>query len=157
MGEILSKKLKSNKIGDLDKEAVLNLLVASNYVKNLYEEICNDFRITGSQYNVLRILKGTYPDGYARCDIIERMLDPSPDVTRLIDRLEKAKLVERFSSTEDRRLSKAKITEKGLELLKNMDSEISKFDRILTDILTKEEMRQLSGICEKIYSKGKEF
>lgn len=149
----LKEKLHSEKIGGIEKEAVLNLLVASNFVKAAYEEVCNKYDLTGSQYNVLRILRGTYPDGYPRCDIIARMIDPSPDVTRLIDRLEKINLVERFASISDKRLSKARITQKGLDLLKKMNKDIEKFDGMLSSTLSKEEMKQLSDICEKIYGK----
>ena len=96
MGRILSKRLKQTKFESAEQEVILNILVASNHIKSIVETACSNFGISLSQFNVLRILNGKYPEGYPRCDIISRMIEPAPDVTRLIDRLIKRKLVERF-------------------------------------------------------------
>ena len=98
MGKILNKRLKQKKFKNVDHEAFLNLFIASNYLRGKIEMVCNEQGITHSQFNVLRILKGAHPNGYPRGEIISRMVEPSPDVTRLIDRLIKEGLVERFNS-----------------------------------------------------------
>ncbi len=151
MGEVLKNRIKQSKFESEAQEVTLNLLVAANYVRTKHEEICYKYKITLSQYNVLRILKGAYPDGYPRFDIIQRMLDPSPDVTRLIDKLDKEKLVERFTSNEDRRLSISKITKKGIQLLEDMKPAITAMDNLIASKLSMEDCKKLSALCENLY------
>ena len=153
MGEILKRRLKQEKFSSIEQEALLNLFIASNYLHSKLEIVCSDFDITLAQFNVLRILKGAHPDGYPRHEIIRRMVEPSPDVTRLIDRLIKEGLVERFYSDEDRRLSLARITKKGINLLTKINPEVDKFISDYSSSLNKSEKEMLSSICEKLYSK----
>lgn len=151
MGEILKKRLKQQKFESPEQEAMLNLIIASFWLRSKIDSLCQEFEITVSQYNVLRILRGTYPDGYPRCEIISRMLEPSPDVTRLIDKLITARLVERFSSNEDRRHSISRITRKGLALLDTMKPKMDEFEKYIRRFLSAEESKKLSDLCEKIY------
>jgi DNA-binding MarR family transcriptional regulator len=153
MGEILKKRLKQEKFSGVEQEVVLNLLVAANYLHSKLDTICGSFRITLAQFNVLRILKGAHPNGYPRHEIIRRMVEPSPDVTRLIDRLIKEGLVERFYSDKDRRLSLARITKKGINLLIKINPEVNKFISGYSSSLSKTEKEMLSNICEKLYAK----
>jgi DNA-binding MarR family transcriptional regulator len=153
MGKILSKRLKQANFESVEQEAVLNILVASNHIKSKVETACSKFGISLSQFNVLRILNGKYPEGYPRGDIISRMIEPAPDVTRLIDKLIKEKLVERYYSDKDRRLSLARITKKGQSLLKKIKPEIDALNSIVSDNLSKAESRQLSVLLEKVYAK----
>ena len=152
MGEILKKRLKQEKFSGVEQEVVLNLLVAANYLRSKLDTICSDFKITIAQFNVLRILKGAHPDGYPRHEIIRRMVEPSPDVTRLIDRLIKEGLVERYNTKEDRRLSLARITKKGIALLTKINPEIDKFLLDYSSMLTKSEKEILPSILEKLYA-----
>ena len=151
MGEILKKRLKQEKFDNIEHESILNILVASNFINTQVEKICSEYKITLSQFNVLRILNGKYPEGYPRCDIINRMINPSPDVTRLIDRLIKDGFVERFNSKEDRRLSLARITEKGRNLLNEVNPEIRKLQITLFKKFNKEEKKNISILLEKLY------
>jgi len=153
MGEILKKRLKQEKFSGVEHEVVLNLLVAANYLHSKLDTICGSFRITLAQFNVLRILKGAHPNGYPRHEIIRRMVEPSPDVTRLIDRLIKEGLVERYYSDKDRRLSLARITKKGINLLIKINPEVNKFISEYSSSLSKTEKEMLSNICEKLYAK----
>jgi DNA-binding MarR family transcriptional regulator len=152
MEKILSKRLKQEKFESVEQEAVLNILVASSHIKSKVEIACAKFGISLSQFNVLRILNGKYPEGYPRGDIILRMIEPAPDVTRLIDRLIKANLVERYYSSEDRRLSLARITKKGKSLLKRIKPEIDSLNSLVSDNLNKAESKQLSVLLEKVYA-----
>ena len=152
MGTILKKRLKQKKFKNIETEAFLNLFVASNYLRGKIELVCNEQGITHSQFNVLRILKGVHPDGYPRYDIISRMVEPAPDVTRLIDRLIRDELVERYYSEEDRRLSCSRITKKGIALLTKVNPRVDKFIKEYSDMLTKTEKSKLSLICEKLYA-----
>ena len=133
------------------EEALLNIHVASTFVRGSGEKVFAKYGITDSQYNVLRILKGINPNGHPRCEIIVRMIDKAPDITRLIDRLEKNGLVARVRDGSDRRLSITKITKKGLKLLSDIQPEIEKLMRSLKIDLTDSEWKKLSALAEKIY------
>ena len=152
MGEILQKRLKQSKFESSEQEAILNILVTSNHLKSKVESVCLKYGITQAQFNVLRILNGKFPDGYPRCEIITRMIEPAPDVTRLIDRLIKEGMVERFISPEDRRLSLAKITGKGRNVLKKIKPEVDALYKLISDKLSKPEREQISILLEKIYA-----
>jgi DNA-binding MarR family transcriptional regulator len=153
MGEILKRRLKQEKFSGIEQEGLLNLFIASNYLHLKLDDICIKFKITLSQFNVLRILKGAHPNGYPRGEIIRRMVEPAPDVTRLIDRLIKEGLVERYNSKDDRRLSLARITKKGISLLARINPEVDKFLLDYSSILTKSEKKILSNLLEKLYAK----
>jgi len=153
MGDILKKRLNQQKFSSVEQEAILNLFVASNYLHSKLDNLCNSFNITLAQFNVLRILKGAHPDGYHRGEIIKRMVEPAPDVTRLIDRLVADGFVERFISEEDRRLSMARITKKGINLLSKINPEVDKFLLDYASPLNKQEQSTLSDLCEKLYAK----
>lgn len=151
MGEALKNRLKQSKFESTEQEVVLNIFVTANFLRMKNDEILEKYGLTTPQYNVLRILKGKYPEGYPRCDIISRMMDQAPDVTRLIDRLLKEDLVERFNSETDRRLSLTRITEKGLLLLDRIKPELDEIQKLVSDSLSKEERIKLSELLEKIY------
>lgn len=133
------------------QEAMLNLFVAAAYTRRQIEQVCQDFGIQFSHYNVLRILRGVHPEGHARCDIIDRMLDPSPDVTRLIDKLVDHGFVERSRSEEDRRVTIHTITEKGMELLDDMHPAITDVQDRFGERIAQRDLEHLSRICEGIY------
>ena len=152
MGQALRDRIKQDSFSSHSQEALLNIVVVSDYLRQKFEEICHDNDMTPAQYNVLRILKGIYPNGHARCDISKRMLDRSPDVTRLVDNLVKKGLAQRLPSDTDARLSIARITKKGLKALDELWPVIEAFDRHLEQRLSPEEILNLSELCEKIYS-----
>jgi DNA-binding MarR family transcriptional regulator len=151
VGETLKKRLDQAAFESPVQEAVLNLLVASGHVRVRLDRVCVDHGVTLGQYNVLRILKGVHPAGHARCEIARRMLERSPDVTRLIDRLERQGLVERGRSEDDRRLSVTRITRKGLRVLEEMQPGIQSAHREIAERLSADDARQLSRICESLY------
>ena len=117
MSDALKARIQQKRFRNPAHEAILSLMVAAAHVRQMVEQACADHDLTQAQYNVLRILRGKHPDGYPRGEMASRMIDRAPDVTRLIDRLERRGLVERARSTEDRRLSITRITRKGLAVL----------------------------------------
>lgn len=151
MGENLQKRLKMTKQPPLREEVALNLAIAASYFSGKIEKILSEFGISGAQYNVLRILKGVYPEGHARCAIAVRMIERSPDITRIIDRLEKQGFVERIRTEEDRRMSITKITQIGIDVIDKVNPLISKEHVEATNNLTDEECRLLSELTEKLY------
>lgn len=151
MGKALDKWLKSKIPMDIREEALLNVRVASHFLESDIDSLCNKYGITSTQYNVLRILNGVYPYGHPRFEIISRMIVRAPDITRIIDRLEILKLVERIKYTDDRRISHTRITKKGRKLLYIMNPVISEAIKNITKNLSQKECKELSRMCEKIY------
>ncbi len=133
------------------QEAMLNLMVAAATVRGEVEAVCSRYDLAASHYNVLRILAGAPEEGYPRCDILDRMIDRSPDVTRLTDRLVKKGLAERSRSARDRRLTMHRITAQGRRLLREMHADIQAVQNAFAKQLTVEEQRTLSRLCEAIY------
>jgi DNA-binding MarR family transcriptional regulator len=89
------------------------------------EQLIKSHGLTGAQYNVLRILRGSEPEGLLCRGISERMISRDPDITRLLDRMEKRNLITRERQTEDRRVIKTRITTEGLACLKKLDHPVS--------------------------------
>ena len=149
----LKERIKQTK--DFDgpaHEAMLNLIVAAATVREDIEDVCNRYDLSSSHYNVLRILGGGPEEGYPRCDIIDRMLDRGPDVTRLTDRLVKKGLVERGRSKEDGRLTMHRITPEGRQLLDAMQDDIRGLQEQFSEQLSESEQRQWSRLCASIYA-----
>jgi DNA-binding MarR family transcriptional regulator len=88
------------------------------------EQLLKAHHLTGAQYNVLRILRGAEPEGLGCSNISDRMISHDPDMTRLLDRMEKRALITRQRQKDDRRVVKTRITATGLELLKGLDQPI---------------------------------
>jgi DNA-binding MarR family transcriptional regulator len=151
MGEALKQRVKQAKFSNPAQEALINLLIAASYVREQLDSACADFGITHGQYNVLRILRGANPNGYARNEISERMIEKAPDVTRLVDRIEKQDLVARERSDEDRRQSITRITQKGLDLLVQVDAKVKEVHENFRGRLSVKDCEQLSRLCESIY------
>lgn len=151
MGEVLKKRLKQKKDIPIREELDLNLQIAANILESKFEKMISRFGITAPQYNVLRILKGVYPEGHPRCEIASRMLEIAPDITRLIDRLEKQGLVIRDRTHHDRRMSITKITGKGLKLIEEINPYIEEEHKKATKNLTNNECREFSRLVEKLY------
>jgi DNA-binding MarR family transcriptional regulator len=135
----------------LRHELNLNMAVASALINSKFGSVSIKYGLTVSQYNLLRILMGVYPDGHPRCDIAERMIEKSSDITRIIDRLEKQGLVIRDRTEEDRRLSITRITNKGIKILKELEPAINSTHKEITKDLSDDECRKLSYLVEKLY------
>lgn len=151
VGDALKKRIRQSRFESPTQEAMLNLIVSANFVRELSERVVEKYELTMPQYNVLRILKGVHPEGHPRCEIASRMLDRAPDVTRILDRLVEKEVVERERDGSDRRHSIARITKKGIRLLEQMDPEMSETLAGIAQRLSDDECAELSRICEKIY------
>jgi MarR family transcriptional regulator, organic hydroperoxide resistance regulator len=107
-----------------EDRAFIALQKAADKLAVQAEQLMKSHGLTGAQYNVLRILRGAEPDGLACSSISERMISHDPDMTRLLDRMEKRHLITRQRQSDDRRVVKTRITSGGLELLKRLDPPI---------------------------------
>jgi len=100
------------------------LLQTADALSQEAEQLLKAAGLTGTQYNVLRILRGSEPEGLPCSGIGDRMISHDPDMTRLLDRMEKRGLITRERQTEDRRVVKTRITPQALSLLKTLDQPI---------------------------------
>jgi DNA-binding MarR family transcriptional regulator len=151
MGDALSRRLVQAQFDGPVHEAVLNLMVAAAHVREQLDRVCHAHGVSPAQYNVLRILRGSHPQGCPRCDVARRMIERAPDVTRLIDRLQAAGLVDRASSERDRRLSVTRITDRGITLLDRMRPDVDAVGRAWSERLSPDDARELSRLCERLY------
>jgi DNA-binding MarR family transcriptional regulator len=100
------------------------LLQTADALSQEAEQFLKTAGLTGTQYNVLRILRGGEPEGLPCRGISDRMISHDPDMTRLLDRMEKRGLITRERQTDDRRVVKTRITPQALSLLKTLDQPI---------------------------------
>ncbi len=149
----IHKRVAQRRFESPAQKAGVSLLVTAGHLARALEEVCAAHGITRDQYNVLRILRGVHPEGHPRYAIAERLIDRSPDVTRLLDRLERVGFVGRSRSDEDRRLSISHITDRGITLLKDIDPRILKVHERFTAPFSRDEMHQLATLCEKALPK----
>lgn len=118
----IQEELKQNKpIDSLEEEIYLNLARAYEGLSGEIADLLKRHELTPTQYNVLRILRGAGEGGLTAGDIAERMITRDPDVTRLIDRMEKRGLVERWRCTHDRRVVWTRVTPAGLRIIEPLD------------------------------------
>jgi DNA-binding MarR family transcriptional regulator len=143
-------RVRQREFASTAQEAMVSLLVAAGHVRVALVELCGQHGITPDQYNVLRILRGVYPAGHPRYEVAQRLIERAPDVTRLLDRLEREGLVERQRSDEDRRLSLSRITKAGLALLERMDPEVLALHDNFAAPLSRAERAELARLCSAI-------
>jgi DNA-binding MarR family transcriptional regulator len=144
MGD-LSKEINSNFESEQQK-ALLNIIFTSHWITNLQNEFFKAFGLSPQQYNILRILRGANQPLKVQT-IKSRMIDRSPNVTRLTDKLIDKSLIERLNCKTDRRVVHIKITQKGLNLLTDIPSK--PFFK-LTSNISKDEARHLNILLDKL-------
>ena len=148
----LEQAIQSTKFKSEVQKATLNVLYTAWWLKGLASKELKEFGLTHEQYNVLRILKGKYPDKMCVRDIASRMIEKNSNVPRIIDRLEIKKLVKRATSIEDRRETVITLTQAGISLLESSTSMIE--ERHLADLnLSETEAATLSILLEKLREK----
>ncbi len=139
MTPTLLEELRQTKpFATLEEEALLSIVRTSAVLMDDFEQRLKPYGITATQYNVLRILRGSESAGLCRNDLRDRMLTRMPDVTRLLDRMEEAGLVERARGDEDRRMVGTRITKEALRLL-------AKLDKVVAD----DQRRRFHGVNAK--------
>jgi len=126
------------------------ILKAADAVGQEAEQLVRSSELTGTQYNVLRILRGAEPEGLACREIGERMISHDPDITRLLDRMEKRSLITRERQTQDRRVIKTRITPQGLSLLKTLDQPVRELHKRQFQHMTAGQMKTLAALLEEI-------
>ncbi|MDE3252620.1 MAG: MarR family transcriptional regulator [Bacteroidota bacterium] len=145
----LEQAIKSNKFKSEVHKAGLNILYTAWWLKTIMSKELKEFGLTHEQYNVLRILKGKYPDQMCVRDIAERMIEKSSNVPRIIDRLEIKKLVKRATSQLDKRETVITLTQGGITLLEASTRVINEVIEG-SMILEEREACSLNALLEKV-------
>ncbi|MEO8129576.1 MAG: MarR family transcriptional regulator [Bryobacteraceae bacterium] len=128
----------------------MNILRTSDVVTQLLTDVLKPSGLSPTQYNVLRILRGAAGKGACCSEIGERLVTRDPDVTRLIDRLEKRKLLVRTRDKGDRRYITIQLTQGGLDLVNELDGPMDIWTRKLMQNISSEETKVLIGLLERL-------
>jgi DNA-binding MarR family transcriptional regulator len=133
---------------NLEEEAFVALVRTADQLTRRGAEMLKQHGLSPTQYNALRILRGAGEKGLACSEIGERMINHDPDITRLIDRLERRGLVVRSREQKDRRVITTRITTAGLERLRSLDRPVEEFHRQLLGRLGERRLRTLIRLLE---------
>jgi DNA-binding MarR family transcriptional regulator len=131
-----------------EEEALLNLLRTSDCLQRLMQRRIRPWGITSTQYNVLRILRGSEPQGLTCSAIGDRMITAEPDITRLLARLKGLKLIRQQRDKRDRRVVWTQISPVGLTLLEETDPVVQAFPRELLGHLGEDQVATLIRLLE---------
>ncbi len=146
------KNIRSGKrVGVAEESAFLELARTTDTLSRALIPVLKNEDVSPNQYNVLRILRGA-PAGLACGEIAGRMITRDPDVTRLLDRLEKRQLISRCRETEDRRTVRTRISPEGLKLLARLDEPVLTAHRNLLGHLGPKRLRALSALLREARS-----
>jgi DNA-binding MarR family transcriptional regulator len=134
----------------LENRIFVALLQIADTLGQEAEQLLKAAGLTGAQYNVLRILRGAEPEGLPCRGIGDRMISHDPDMTRLLDRLEKRALITRVRQTDDRRVVKTCITPQALSLLKTLDQPVRKLHKHQFRHMSAARLKILSDLLEEV-------
>jgi DNA-binding MarR family transcriptional regulator len=135
-----------------EDRAFIALQKAADKLALQAEQLLKSNGLTGAQYNVLRILRGAEPQGLACSSVAERMISHDPDMTRLLDRMEKRHLITRQRQSDDRRVVKTRITNGGLELLKRLDPTVRELHKRQFAHMGTARVRALADLLDEIWA-----
>jgi DNA-binding MarR family transcriptional regulator len=145
----LEQAIQSTKFKNEVHKAGLNILYTAWWLKTVMSKELKEFGLTHEQFNVLRILKGKYPEQMCVRDIACRMIEKSSNVPRIIDRLELKKLVKRSNSALDKRETVITLTQSGITILDATTATVNKvMDGLLT--INDRDAVQLNQLLEKV-------
>ena len=148
----IKEEIKQSHFRNAYQKAFINILFTNNWLEEQVREMLKGEDLTKQQFNVLRILRGSYPEPLSTLQIRERMLDKMSDTSRIVDRLVKKEFVNKQTCPNDKRLVDVIITEAGLKKLKALDE----MEFIIEDSLqnlSEEEADTLSSLLDKLRAK----
>lgn len=145
----IEKDIKQASFKSAHSKAMINVVYTNNWLATLQMEVLKPYDLTLQQYNVLRILRGHHPEPITVIGIIERMLDKMSNASRLVDKLLLKEMVVRRECPNDRRAVDILITQKGLDLLAELDVLQKQWEQQLYG-LTESEALQLSDLLDKL-------
>lgn len=149
----IEQDIKQAKFRNFHQKAGINLLYTVSWIRDRTKPIFESEDITPQQFNILRILRGSFPQPLSTLQIRERMLDKMSDTSRIVDRLIVKGLVKKLTCKQDRRLVDVIISDKGKKLLERLDQRQDEIDSVLKNLSDKE-ASQLSDLLDKIREGG---
>jgi DNA-binding MarR family transcriptional regulator len=147
----LEEDIRQERFYNEYQKASINILYTGSWLYNINAGYLKKFGITPEQFNVLRILRGSYPKPMMLAEITERMIDKSSNCTRLVEKLRQKELVSREICEHNRRQVDISITDKGLQTLKKIDLNIPSWIETMNKI-SKAEAKELNRILDKLRS-----
>lgn len=145
----LEKDISQRSFRNLKQKSMVNLIFTYHWVVEKIKNLLSAEDITLQQYNILRILRGSFPAPLSTLQIRDRMLDKMSDTSRIVDRLVVKGLVQKNTSKTDKRLVDVMITDEGRELLAKLDLHNDELDNIVTS-LSDSEMNSLNNLLDKL-------
>lgn len=145
----LQKEIKISRFESVYQQAMVNVVFTYSWCNDQLKQLMSPYDITTQQFNILRILRGQFPNPSTINLLKSRMLDKMCDASRIVDRLVQKGYVFKTASANDKRAVDILITDKGLELLKRIDEEVD-LSAMVAPNLTMEEARQLNDLLDKM-------
>lgn len=145
----IEDELKQGKFQSNVHKALVNLMFTNSWISDRFRVVFKNYQLTSQQYNVLRILRGGYPEAMNPNQIKAVMIDKNPDLTRLCDRLLAMGYIERCVNDANKRKMNIRINEKGLEILEQINPAVSKVQSEISG-LTEAEAAKLSNLLDKV-------
>ncbi len=145
----IDKDIQQTKFRNVYQKAGINLIYTLGWMKDRTKPIFDAEGITPQQFNILRILRGSFPKPLSTLQIRERMLEKMSDTSRIVDRLITKGLVKKVICKSDRRLVDVIISDKGKKLLERLDDRQAEIDGVLSN-LTEKEAAVLSDLLDKL-------
>jgi len=138
----------------LQDRVFVAILAAADALALEAEQLLKSAGLSGAQYNVLRILRGAEPQGLPCRGIGDRMISHDPDITRLLDRMEKRGLISRERQTDDRRVVLTRITPQGLQALKPLDQPVHELHQRQFHHMPTARLKALAQLLEELRNRG---
>ena len=148
----IEEGIKQQKFKNNYHKLAINLMYTNNLLEAFLKDIFKKEDVTLQQYNILRILRGSLPFPLSTLQIRERMMDKMSDTSRIVDRLVLKKLVSKKICADDNRLVDVRITDKGLNLLSNLDDIENRIAVFLSNI-TDNEAAELSDFLDRVHTR----
>jgi DNA-binding MarR family transcriptional regulator len=145
----LEKEIKHSKFRNEYHKLAVNVIYTNSWLTGLFSKLIDKYGITSNQFNILRILRGQYPNPATINLLKDRMLDKMSDASRLVERLRKKGLVKRDLKPNDRRCVDVIISEKGLKLLAEIDKLNDQHDAMLKKLNVKE-VKKINSLLDKL-------
>ena len=145
----LEKEIKQCKFRNEYHKLAVNVIYTNSWLTGLFSKLIDKYGITSNQFNILRILRGQYPNPATINLLKDRMLDKMSDASRLVERLRKKGLVKRDLKPNDRRCVDVIISEKGLKLLAEIDKLNDQHDAMLKKLNVKE-VKKINSLLDKL-------
>jgi len=150
VGRLQDDIKQTQPFASISVEVHLNMVRTVDAVERRFVDLLRVSSLSSTQYNVLRILRGAGEDGLHTMQIAERMITRDPDITRLLDRLEKRELISRCRVSHDRRCVKAHITPAGLGLLAELEEPLMALHRETFKHMSDESLQTLNTLLEEL-------